>query len=287
MAIQLAKNYVPLLDEVYKKASVTTILDSDASTARQGNNANEILIPKIDMDGLGDYSRASGYTDGEVSLTWETVRFNYDRGRKFQVDYLDNEETADLAFGKLGSEFMRTKVAPEADAFTFAKIAGKTGISKVAEGATLTTGEELMKALEVALSKMDEDEVPEEGRIMFITPTLYNMVLNLNTSASKELLSKVTIVKVPQARFYTAIDLVDGKGDNKAGGYAKASGAKDINFMIVEKSAIIKYNKHVASDIITPSENQDADAYIQKYRKYGLVDVYANKVAGVYLHHKA
>lgn len=60
MAIQLAKNYVPLLDEVYKKASVTTILDSDASTARQGNNANEILIPKIDMDGLGDYSRASG-----------------------------------------------------------------------------------------------------------------------------------------------------------------------------------------------------------------------------------
>jgi len=26
---------------------------------------------------------------------------------------------------------------------------------------------------------------------------------------------------------------------------------------------------------------------MQKYRKYGLVDAYENKVAGIYLHHKA
>ena len=27
--------------------------------------------------------------------------------------------------------------------------------------------------------------------------------------------------------------------------------------------------------------------WITKYRKYGIVDVYENKVAGIYLHHKA
>ena len=47
--ITLAKKYVPLLDEVYKKVALTSILDSDASLAREGANTNEIIIPKIDM----------------------------------------------------------------------------------------------------------------------------------------------------------------------------------------------------------------------------------------------
>ena len=57
--------------------------------------------------------------------------------------------------------------------------------------------------------------------------------------------------------------------------------------MIVEKSAILKYNKHVAPKIVTPDQNQTADGYIFGYRKYGLVDVYENKLAGVYCHHVA
>lgn len=111
-AITKFKKYVPLLDEVYKEASVTSILDSDATLAREGANANEIIIPKIDMQGLGDYDRNSGYTMGDVTLTNETVQFNYERGRMFSVDAMDNEETAGIAYGKLAGEFIRTKVAP-------------------------------------------------------------------------------------------------------------------------------------------------------------------------------
>ena len=294
--IALSKNYIPLLDEVYKKASLTSVLDSDTSTARQGANANEILIPKLDMDGLGDYSRNSGYTKGDVKLTWETVKFNYDRGRKFEVDTMDNEETAEIAFGRLAGEFMRVKVAPEADAFTFATLAGIDGISKVSNGATLSTGSDVMDALKVALDKMDEDEVPEEQRILFITPTLLSSIKALDTTKSRELLDGFAqIVKVPQSRFYTAIDLLDGTtSGEEAGGYRKhvSTGAsdaagKDINFMVIHKPAILKYNKRIASNIITPDENQNSDAWMQKYRKYGLVDAYENKVAGIYLHHKA
>ena len=91
--ITLAKKYVPLLDEVYKKVALTSILDSDASLAREGANTNEIIIPKIDMDGLGDYDRNSGYVNGDVTLTWQTVKFNYERGRMFNVDAMDNEES--------------------------------------------------------------------------------------------------------------------------------------------------------------------------------------------------
>ena len=56
-SIALAKNYIPLLDEVYKYASLTSVLDSNPAGMRQGANANEILIQKLSMDGLADYSR--------------------------------------------------------------------------------------------------------------------------------------------------------------------------------------------------------------------------------------
>lgn len=286
--IVLSKNYVPLLDQVYKKASLTTILNTNDAMARAGQKANEIVIPKISMDGLADYSRNSGYTKGDVNLTWETVKFNYDRGRKFEVDYIDNEETAEVAFGMLAAEFQRTKVAPEADAFTFAALAGTSGISKVDTPTALADGSAVLTALIAGTTKMDEDEVPEENRILFITPTNYNSIMALDTTKSREVLAKFSsIVKVPQSRFYTAIELLDGTSENElAGGYKKASGGAEINFMIVHKPAVLKFDKHIASNIITPEANQNADAYMQKYRKYGLVDVYENKVAGIYLHHK-
>lgn len=286
--IVLSKNYVPLLDKVYKKASLSTILNTNDAMARAGNKANEIIIPKITMDGLADYSRNSGYTKGDVNLTWETVKFNYDRGRIFEVDYLDNEETAEVAFGMLGAEFQRTKVAPEADAFTFAQLAGTSGISKVSTPATLADGAAVLAALIEGTTVMDEDEVPEENRILFITPTLHNSVMALDTTKSREILNSfASIVRVPQSRFYTAIDLLDGTSENElAGGYKKASGGADINFMIVHKPAVLKFDKHIANNIIRPEDNQRADAYMQKYRKYGLVDVYENKVAGIYLHYK-
>lgn len=286
-AIALAKKYVPLLDEVYKRASLTSVLDSDPTLARAGVNANEIVIPKLDMQGLGDYSRNSGYVAGDTTLTWETVTFNYDRGRMFSIDAMDDEESINIAFGKLSSEFIRTKVVPEVDAFRFAKMAGTSGISKVATGVALATGDAVVSALRTGTNVMDEAEVTAEGRILFITPTNYGLIQDLDTNKSREVLSRFSqIVQVPQSRFYTAIKLNTGGAGELAGGYAKAAtGAADINFMIVEPSAVIQFNKHVVPKIITPDMNQNADAWKFGYRNYSLVDVYDNKVSGIYLHH--
>ena len=287
-SIALAKKYGPLLDEVYKESAKTAILESDASLAKAGANANEIVIPKLDMDGLGDYDRNSGYTTGNVVLTNETVKFNYERGRKFQVDVMDDEESQDIAFGRLAGEFMRTQVAPEIDAFRFATLAGKENISKGTAG-TLADGAAVVAALRTATSKMDEDEVPMENRILFITPTLHGLVQDMDTTKSREVMARFTnVVLVPQSRFYTAIDLKDGKSSGEeAGGYVKNADGKEINFMIVHQPAVLQYTKHAVPKIIAPEANQDADAYIYAYRNYGLEDVYENKVAGIYLHHKA
>lgn len=291
------KRYIDKLDDVYKQSAKTSVLDGDNTLVQMGANANEIVIPKISMDGLGDYSRNGGYVDGDVTLTNETVTFNYDRGRAFTVDAMDNEETAGIAFGKLASEFVRTKVVPELDAFRFAQYAGTSGISKVSAGATLSTGADVISALRAATTKMDEDEVPMENRILFITPTLDGLIQDMDTTKSREVINRFSEkILVPQSRFYTAITLYDGKTDTssqdsgvnqKVGGYVKATAGKDINFMVIHKPALLQYTKHTVSKVITPEENQTADAYKFPYRAYGLADVYENKVAGIYLHHKA
>ena len=286
-SIALAKVYTNLLDEVYQQSALTAVLESDASLARAGANANEIVIPKISMDGLADYSRNSGYVNGDVSLTWETVKFNYERGRAFNVDDMDNEETQNIAFGKLAGEFIRTKVVPELDAFRFATYAGTAGVG-TATG-TLATGEAVIAALRTATSNMDEAEVPMEDRHLFITPTLLGLVQDMDTTKSKEVLSRfASITKVPQTRFYSAIELLDGTTDGeKKGGYKKADLGVELNFEIIHKPATLQFTKHAVPKIISPEANQDADAWKYGYRNYGLCDAYENKVAGIYVHKKA
>lgn len=285
--IALFKKYISLLDEVYKQSAKTAVLDGDSTLVQAGANTNEIIVPKLSMDGLADYSRNDGYVKGDVELTMETVKFNYDRGRKFSVDAMDNEETAGLAFGKLSSEFIRTRVVPEMDAMRFALYAGTEGIS-TATG-DLADGNAVLAALVAAQSKMDDDEVPEENRILFITPTNYNAVNAVDTTKSKEVLNSFSqVIKVPQSRFYTAITLKDGiTGGEEAGGFTPAEDGKAINFMVIHKPATLQYPKHTVNKVISPDENQESDGYLFFYRAYGLTEVYENKRAGIYCHHKA
>lgn len=280
-AITLANIFVPVLDEVYKNESITSVLDGASDLARQGANYNELIIPKMTMQGLANYSKEKGYVAGDVTLTNETVKCNFDRGRSFVVDAMDDIETVGIAFGRLAGEFVRTQVIPELDAFRMAAYASASGIGKAS--ADLTGGEDVVAAIRAGISAMDEAEVPVTDRHLFITPTLYGTIQDLDTTKSRAVLDRVTVHQIPQTRFYTAItQAADG-----AGGYSKESSAKEINFMIIHKPAVIQFQKHVVPKIITPEMNQDADAWKFGYRNVGIADVYENKVKGIYLHNKA
>ena len=167
--IELSTVYLPLLDEVYQEECKTAILEGDEVTVKKGNNG-EIKIAKLDMDGLGDFSRNSGYTQGSTSFVWETVKYDKERSQDLRIDRLDNDENIAKPFAKLASEFIRTKVAPETDAARLAKIARGSGVSRKSEA--LSTGAQVVAALRTCSNKMDEDEVPQESRILFIVPTL-------------------------------------------------------------------------------------------------------------------
>lgn len=276
--VELATIYLPLLDEVYKAEAKTSILDGDDVTVQKGQHG-EIKIAKLDMDGLGDFTRNSGYTKGSSKLVWETIKYDKERSQELRVDRLDNEESLGIMFSKLSGEFIRTKVIPETDAARFAKIASTEDISKVAE--TIEDAAALIAALRASANKMDEDEVSEENRILFITPTLLGLIDDLDTNKSKKILERFAhVIKVPQSRFYTAITLNDGKTEY---GYKKADSGKNINFLCVEKSAAVtameQYIKY-----FTPDQDQNGDDNVFDYRNNNLYGhVYENKRAGIYL----
>lgn len=273
------KKYVPMLDEAYKLASLTSVLDGPADMVREGANAGEIVVPDMVLQGLVGYSRATGFTDGTVTMASTTYQCNYERGRMFVVDVMDNIETAGVAFGRLAGEFIRMHVAPEIDAFRIARYASTSGVGTAS--ADLATGADVVAALRVCATAMDNGEVPLTDRYLFITPDLYGMVEDLDTTKSRAVLARFSqVIQVPQTRMYSGVSL----STSGAGGYSKTTAGKNLNFLAVHKSAVIQYNKHVVPKIVTPEQNQTADAWKFGYRVNGIADVFKNKKAGVYSH---
>lgn len=277
--IELRKQYSTLLDEIYKLSSLTAVLDGPNELVREGANANEILIPKMSVQGLANYNKQTGYEAGSITLDYETKKCTYDRGRMFAIDAVDNIETAGVAFGRLSSEFLRTKVVPELDAYRLSSYASIDGVTTVA--AALENGKAALAALRAARSKIENAEANLATCYLFINPTVYGMIEDLDTTASKKAIEGFAgIVKVPEGRFYSKIDL----NANGEGGFKKNEAGKAINFLIVDKQTAIQFQKHTVSKIITPEANQDADAWKYGYRTVGIAEAYDNKKDGIYVH---
>lgn len=287
-AITRGKTYVPYLDAAYAASAKSAVLDAEDSLVRLGANGHDILIAKMALVGLGNTTAGGAYADGDVTLTWETINPSYERSRVFKIKDIDNEETAGVAMGSLANEFVRTKVVPEVDAVRFAAYASTTNISTV-NGATLgNSGADFLAALATARTTMKENSVDLATCYLFVTPTVYDPVRTLATTASREVLEGFAgIIEVPQSRFYTGVTLDAGATAN-VGGYAKTeSTGKDINFMIVDRTAVVQAKKHENPKIFTPEEARGGSYWEFDYGIYGVNHIKDNKVAGVYLHKKA
>ena len=292
-SIALAQKFQPILDEIYKASSLTARMDTPVKPVNFAG-ANVVSVFKTTPIGLGTYSRVSGYPAGQVVGTWETLTLASERGRAFVIDRMDDEETLGMAFGTLVGEFIRTQVAPELDAYRFSKYASTANIN-AATPATLDD-KTIITALDAAKLALDEDEVPREGRILYISDACLNL---LEGKVSRFLANEngvdrrvnrfdgMDVVMVPQTRFYKGITL-DAGATVDAGGYSKTvSTGKDINFMIIHPTAVVQVVKHDALKVFSPEDNQTTDGWLVQYRIYHDAFVLANKLNGVYLHCKA
>lgn len=288
--IALAEKFMPILDEIYKRESLTARLDAKTKPVEFGG-ANEIKIFKTSVVGLGDYSRATGYPAGDVTASWETIALTQERGRAFAIDRMDDEETLGMAFGKLAGEFIRTQVVPEVDAYRFSKWASTANVSTTA-AAALANAAATLAAIDVASGTLDDDEVPQEGRLLFISQPQYRQLtaavtrsLENQSTYDRRLrqLDEMTIIPVPQGRFYTSITLNAGALSNQ-GGYTKGAAATNLNFILMHPTAVEQATKLANLKIFSPEENQLTDSWLFQYRLYHDAWVYDNKVSGVYIH---
>lgn len=293
-SIGLAQKFLPLIDDIYKGASVTQVLDTPTQADFSGVDTVKVL--KVSTTGLGDYSRSTGYPKGDVTASWETMKLTEERGKEISIDRMDDEETLGMAFGAVTGTFMRDNVIPELDAYRFAKYASTSGIlSKTATAALDKTT--IIGEIDAAVKSMDAAEVPADGRILFVNSDLkpvLNQALSREWGNDSVINTGVTnyngmqIVYVVPSRFYSAITLNDGvtvpSGGSVSWGYAKGTSAKALNFMIIYPQSVLQVKKFALPKIFNPDENQTMDAWKFQFRLYHDAFVYDNKASGVFAH---
>ena len=287
-SIEYAKRFVPVIDRIYKNGSYTSGLDS--KTELDFTGVNEVKILKISTTGLGDYSRENGYPKGDITVSWETIKLEEERGKELSIDRMDNEETLGMAFGEVTSQFIKNFVNPELDAYRFAKYASTSGVTVKDETLTKDT---IIEALDNAILAMDNAEVPAENRVLYMSTNLrpiFAQAVSRSYGGDKAISNVVDsyngiqIIYVVPTRFYTGITLNSGESEF---GYAKAEGAKDLNFMLVHTPDIMQAVKFAMPKVFTPDENQDKDMWKFQLRIYHDAYIYENKTAGVYVSAKA
>lgn len=297
--------YSQILQQALDQKAIHTLLtgwmDSNAGQVKYVGG-NEVKIPQMSVDGLADYNRSdagAGYVQGAITLSYKTYTMSQDRGRKFQLDAMDVDETNFVATAtNVMNVFQTEKVVPEVDAYRLSKLA--TIAIGVANDTNVEYGYTPAKDTVLAKIKAGIKAIREIGyQGELVIHANYDTVTELELAMAGKLAAVTfsqggintqvpavdgcAIIKTPANRMYSAITLNDGTTSTQtAGGYAKAAKALDVNFIIVPREVPIAVTKQDKMRIFDPDTNQDANAWAMDYRRYHELWVLDNKKNLVY-----
>lgn len=297
--------YAQILQQALDQKAIHTLLtgwmDSNAGQVKYVGG-NEVKIPQMSVDGLADYNRSdagAGYVQGAITLSYKTYTMSQDRGRKFQLDAMDVDETNFVATAtNVMNVFQTEKVVPEVDAYRLSKLA--TIAIGVANDTNVEYGYTPAKDTVLAKIKAGIKAIREIGyQGELVIHANYDTVTELELAMAGKLAAVTfsqggintqvpavdgcAIIKTPANRMYSAITLNDGTASTQtAGGYAKAAKALDVNFIIVPREVPIAVTKQDKMRIFDPDTNQDANAWAMDYRRYHELWVLDNKKNLVY-----
>ena len=281
--LEYSKIFQTELDQQMIDESTTGWMEENAGQVKY-TGGNEVKIPTITTQGMGDYDRDKGYVQGAVTLTYQTFQMTQDRGRKFILDAMDVEETNFVAnAGTVLGEFQRSNVIPEIDSYRYSKIfALAKAKSKATEGYTPAKATILEKLL--ADIRAIRDIFLSADLIITMSPIVAGILddalegsrrLNMidfkqgNISTRVKSIDGMPILEAPSARLKTIYKKNDGKTvGQEAGGLVPDTSAKDINWIICPKKSPQAVSKQDKVRIFTPEENQSANAWQIDYRRY-------------------
>lgn len=267
-----------LAEELDKKlvASAKTSAFEKNAVGIKYNGGNKFQFAKIDMDDIGDYNRSTGFTEGAVTLTYETKEFKWDWGKSFLIDAMDVDESNFIATAtNVLGEFERTKLVPKIDKTRFAEIA-TLAEANTANGATVgtytsaTTG--ILAGLRNSIKTVLTDTGLTESDIdAYVSRSFYTDLTNdkdvqkiVNISGSAVSLNS-NVKSVDGVNLYVVDDSVMG----------------DVAYMVFDRKAPIAIVKHQITNIFTPEQNQTADAYRINLRVYHTLEIKDNEYPAI------
>lgn len=253
--------------------------------------AKTIKIPFISVGGYKMHGRNGGFNRQDVSNDWQTKTLGFDRDVEFFVDTMDVDESNQaLTAANVTNTFLTEQAIPETDAYNISKVfTDYVALGGAVDTAALTAANILAKFDDV-MSQMDEDSVPEEGRLMYVTPAIKKLLkeaaglsrsINVGNNADTAIkrvinqLDNVNIVDVPSARMKSLFDFTNG--------WVPAATARQINMMIVHPSAVIAANKHSYIRLWPEGSHTQGDGWLYQNRKYGDLWLLDNRTEGVYI----
>lgn len=282
--LEYSKIFQQQLDQQIIEGATSGWMEDNAGQVKY-SGGNEVKIPTISTQGLGDYDRDEGFVRGAVTLTYETYKMTQDRGRTFSLDAMDVDESNFVVnAGSVMGVFQDEHVIPEIDSYRYSKI---FAISKA--GGNVTEGYTPVKATILEKLKVDIQAIRNKvSRGVELVITMSPITVGILSDAlensrridianfkqgSINLTVKVfdglPIIEVPSDRLKTLYKKQDGKTiGQEAGGLVADTNAKDINWIITPKKAPIAVSKTDYTKIFTPQENQQANAWKMNYRKY-------------------
>lgn len=283
-------NYAEAFTQILQQKYAKELCSYDLTQSNLGVrfiNAQTIKLPRLSMSGYKDHTRTAGFNAGTLSNDWEAKKLAHDRDIEFFVDPMDIDETnLTLSVANIQNEFETTQAIPEKDSYRFSKLHADLTKQTGKIDKTVITKTNLLEWYDEMMAYMDEAGVPEEGRILYATPTFKKLIKEAEgiqrmimvstpgaVNRNVHSLDDVNIKMVPAARMKTKYDFTDG--------CVAATDAKQINSILIHPSCVICRDKYSYINLFTPgTDSRTADGYLYQNRNYGDLFLLERKVEG-------
>lgn len=286
-----ASKYTGVLDEGITQDSKTGVFVDPEFKSKFVGTKN-VIVPRIEMTGLGDYVRVGngevneGYPGGRSVITYDTYTMAMERARKLPFDAMDVDESGiNTLIAKVTGIYKTNHLVPEVDAYNLSKLSTYAATNSNESVISTSTSEDRKNAIakfeEALLNAEEAVAFSGQEMIAYVDTVLWNAMMNDErfaksipvTNNNGTINTKVRdyngtkIIVVDRSRMKTAFDFIPGTSENE-GGFKPAVDAKNLRALILPKDSAKFVKKLDELKVFTPKENQNGNAYIVDFHIY-------------------